>query len=132
MYHWITAILIFSMISCTTPNHPPINPIQNTTTKSNLKNSSWDKPIHITSRKEASIYFIDNRLTQTVDFKKQSILIFNWQGSGGDTLMYKFDESSPQKVLFSLKRGMTRDIRKHTKVYVLNSDVIWSIKRKQQ
>jgi hypothetical protein len=36
-------------------------------------------------------------------------------------------ESFPEQIVFSYKRGRTKDLRSHLKVYVLRSDVKWAV-----
>ena len=66
-----------------------------------------------------------------VDFKKQFVLVFAWQGSGGDTLSYHVLESYPEQIAFMRKPGMTKDLRSHAKVYALRSNVKWRVKDKK-
>ena len=66
-------------------------------------------------------------LGSQVDFEKQFLLVLAWQGSGGDRLNYTVAESFPEQIFFSMKRGLTRDLRPHMQVYALRSNVRWSI-----
>jgi hypothetical protein len=56
------------------------------------------------------------------------VLVFAWQGSGGDKLEYAILESFPEQIPFSLRPGLTDDIRSHTRVFALRSNVKWSVK----
>ncbi len=96
---------------------------------SRLQASAWNKPVAITSMREAAGHFGRGTLEtlEKVDFEKQFLLVFAWQGSGGDTLQYSVAGSFPEQISFFLKRGLTRDLRQHTHVYALRSNVRWSI-----
>jgi len=99
--------------------------------KSVFKNSAWDKPIVIKSQDEAASYFGKDALEvigAKVDFMKQIVLVFAWQGSGGDKLTYVVAESFPEQVQFSLRPGVTDDLRSHSRVFALRSNVKWSVK----
>lgn len=89
------------------------------------------KPIVLTSEKDAAEHFEKDdlaKLTKQVDFTRQVVLVFAWRGSGGDKLSFGVAESNPEQVHFSLKRGLTRDLRPHVQIYALRSNVKWSVK----
>jgi hypothetical protein len=90
-----------------------------------LKKSSAQKPLLISSKKEASEYFSEKDLKKLkdIDFSEQKVLVFAWRGSGKDKINYVVMESSPEQVRFSYKRGRTRDLRQHFKVFVLRKNV---------
>lgn len=95
-----------------------------------LKEADWNRPLVIGSRQAAAGCFgaeAMKALAGQVDFEKQFLLVFAWQGSGGDTLQYTVAESFPEQVFFFLQRGLTRDLRLHMHVYALRSNVRWSI-----
>jgi hypothetical protein len=109
----------------------PIVELKVTPEKGVFKNSVWHKPIVIKSQDEAAKHFGKDALeviAKKVDFKKQIMLVFAWQGSGGDKLEYKILESFPEQVPFSFTPGLTLDIRAHSHVFVLRSNVKWSVK----
>jgi hypothetical protein len=109
----------------------PIVELKATPEKSVFKNSAWDKPIVIKSQDEAAKHFGKDALEvigAKVDFKKQIVLVFAWQGSGGDKLEYKILESFPEQIPFSLRPGVTDDLRSHSRVFALRSNVKWSVK----
>jgi hypothetical protein len=64
---------------------------------------------------QAQTFF--NPIPPDVDFDNQNVLMFAWGGSGGDKIDYDRDEDAVYH--FVLKRGLTRDYRLHTKIYVL-------------
>ena len=95
-----------------------------------FKNSNFNKPIVVKSKEEAAKHFGKKAvasLVKTVDFKKQLMLVFAWRGSGGDQLNYTVAESFPEQISFSRQFGRTRDLRSHTKVFALRSNVKWSV-----
>src|SRR5436190_23873111 len=98
--------------------------------ESAFKESAWNKPIVIRSQDEAAKHFGKDALeaiARAVDFKKQVVLVFAWKGSGGDKLEYKILESFPEQVPFSLRPGVTDDLRPHGRVFALRSNVRWSV-----
>jgi hypothetical protein len=107
----------------------PIVAIKVTPEKSVFEGSMWNKPIVVKSKDDAAKHFGKDELAtleKEVDFKKQFVLIFAWRGSGGDKLSYTVAESFPEQIFFSLKPGVTDDLRSHTHVYALRSNVKWS------
>ena len=108
----------------------PIVEIKVTPEKSVFKDSAWNKPLVIKSQEDAAKHFGKDALetiAKKVDFKKQIVLVFAWQGSGGDKLEYKILESFPEQIPFSLRPGVTDDIRSHSRVFALRSNVRWSV-----
>ena len=108
----------------------PIVPIKAVPENSIFKNSNFNKPIVVKSKEEAAKHFGKKAvasLVKAVDFKKQFVLIFAWRGSGGDQLNYTVAESFPEQISFSRQFGRTRDLRSHTKVFALRSNVKWSV-----
>lgn len=130
MTRWMTGIAAFCMLAGVASAQEPIVPIKVVPEGSVFKSSAWDKPIVIESNTDAVKHFSKDALKTletAVDFKKQFVLVFAWRGSGGDELSYNVAESSPEQISFSLKRGRTRDLRPHTKVYALRSNVRWHV-----
>lgn len=98
--------------------------------KSVFKSSVWSKPRVIKSRDEAAKHFGKEALEQIakkVDFTKQIVLLFAWQGSSGDKLEYRVLESYPEQMPFSLRPGDTRDRHWHSRVFALRTNVKWSV-----
>jgi hypothetical protein len=111
---------------------PPITAIKDVQPNPSVfKSASRGKPIVLSSAKDAAKHFSEKelaKLAKKVDFKKQIVLVFAWRGSGQDSLKHVVMESFPEQVRFTLKRGRTRDLRPHVKLYVLRADVKWSVK----
>lgn len=111
----------------------PIVATQVTPEKSVFKGAVWFRPIVIKSKEDAGKHFgrdALNVLVKQVDFQKQIVLIFAWQGSGGDKLTYTVAESFPEQITFAITPGLTDDKRMHSRVFILRSNVRWSIKGK--
>ena len=87
---------------------------------------AWNKPTVLRSADDAAKHFDEDALKK-MDFKKQIVLIFAWQGSGQDKLSYTVAESFPEQITFSRKPGLTRDLRQHVQVFALRSNVKWSV-----
>lgn len=56
-----------------------------------------------------------------VNFEKEKLVVFAWQGSGGDKMSTAETTTAEGKVTvaFNLKPGLTRDLRRHVKVYAV-------------
>ena len=67
------------------------------------------------------------KLAKSVDFETQRVVILAWRGSGGDSVTYDVAESWPEQISIRFKRGMTRDLRPHQKVFALRSNVSCSV-----
>lgn len=63
------------------------------------------------------------KLSDQVDFDTQRVVVFAWRGSGRDRISYSIAESWPEQISFDYERGMTRDLRSHTKIFALRSNV---------
>ncbi len=110
----------------------PISELQGVTANdSAFKASGSTKPLVFKSEKDATDYFSKEelaKLTKQVDFKSQIVLLFAWQGSGQDKLSYTIAESYPEQIKFTYTPGLTKDLRPHFHIYVLRSNVVWSVK----
>lgn len=111
---------------------PPISEVDEPgVTKLSFEKSSVLKPLVLRSVDGAEPYFTGKGLTelkQQVDFDKQFVLLFAWKGSGRDELSYAVAESYPEQIMFTYAPGRTRDLRPHVHVFVLRSNVQWSVK----
>jgi len=71
------------------------------------------------------------QLRKTIDFEKQKVLVFRWSGSGQDSLTVKTEpnEKKPDQphFVFHYKRGLTKDLRPHAKVYLLPAKSMWKV-----
>lgn len=85
-------------------------------------------PVVVQSEQDAADIFDQEelaKLLKQVDFDKQFVLVYAWRGSGQDRLEYDVAESYPEQVMFRYMPGRTRDLRPHSRVYVLRSNVRW-------
>lgn len=92
--------------------------------------SGFRKPIEIGKLKDAKIYLSKKSLEsigKDFDFEKRKLVLFAWRGSGRDRIEYDVAESLPPQMQIRLKRGLTRDLRTHVKLYSLDKDVKWKI-----
>lgn len=129
----LTLPLVLLAVSCSASAElPPIKDVSGVTPQPTVFNvSKASAPLAVSSEKEAAEHFAKDelaKLAKEVDFTKQVVLVFAWRGSGGDKLDYAVAESSPEQVFFTLTRGRTRDLREHVRIYVLRSNVKWSVK----
>ena len=127
---WIAPVVVLFGASAAVAQQP-ITELKVNPEKTVFKDSVWSKPLVLKSADDAGKHFGKDALealTKQVDFKKQIVLVFAWQGSGGDKLEYQILESFPEQVPFSLKPGETDDIRPHVRVFALRSNVRWSIR----
>ena len=108
---------------------PPIQAVKGVKPKPSVfKAAGRSKPLIIRSEKEAGEHFADAAvatLKRQVDFRQQIVLVFAWRGSGQDRLAYRVAESYPEQVFFTFRRGRTRDLRPHVRVYAVRSNVTW-------
>lgn len=96
-----------------------------------VSSAQWSEPTVIKFKENTTQYFGPAALLQLdslVDFGRQQLLLFGWQGSGRDQLNYELTDLNAGHIYFSLKKGMTRDLRQHSKVFVVNSNVSWSVR----
>jgi hypothetical protein len=100
--------------------------------KIGVKPGKWNAPTVVTDPKELEAAIPDadtrKRIAGEVDLKAYNLLIFCWQGSGGDKLDTLILESFPEQLKFSLKPGVTDDLRTHTLLVTARKNVKWSTK----
>jgi hypothetical protein len=132
--HLIVLVSFLSLVSglfAAPANHDLITELKDLSAEEVVfKGASKTKPVVVKSLKNGAKYFGKEalaKISKAVDFKKQSVLLFAWKGSGQDRLQYVVKESFPEQIVFSHKLGRTRDLRSHVKVYVLRSDVKWAV-----
>lgn len=134
MPHALPIVLLLALVSLASraADLPPIKDLSGVKPQPTVFNvAKATAPLVIASEKDAAEHFDKDelaKLAKEVDFTKQVVLVFAWRGSGGDKLDYAVAESSPEQVFFTLTRGRTRDLREHVRIYVLRSNVKWSVK----
>ena len=114
---------------------PEAKPIQELTdvkpTQAVFKDAGRSKPLVLRKQEDLAKYFAKDELekiTAKVDLKNQVVLVFAWRGSGGDRLSYDVLESFPEQIVFRIKPGRTKDLRRHVRLFALRSNVKWSVK----
>lgn len=123
----LLSTLFFANV-CQAQGLPPIKSVAVKPNDSIFKAATRDKPLVIKSAADATKHFPAEgiaTLKKEVDFDKQIVLVFAWRGSGQDKLSYSVLESFPEQIVFNFKRGRTKDLRPHTLVFVLRSNVRW-------
>ncbi len=55
-------------------------------------------------------------ILKQANLKKEYLVVFRWAGSGGDRVTMS---AEGDKVTFNYKRGLTRDLRQHLKIFAL-------------
>ena len=112
-------------------NHDPITELKDLSAEEAVfKVASRTKPVVVKSLKNGAKYFGKEalaKISKAVDFEKERVLVFAWKGSGQDRFQYVVKEFFPEQIMFSCKRGRTKDLKSHLKVYVLRSDVKWAV-----
>lgn len=110
---------------------PAVTPIADIKVKDAAFGASGpQKPLVLKSRDDAAAYFDKDeleKLDKQVDFKKQVLLVFAWQGSGQDQLDVAVGESFPEVLMFSYKRGRTKDLRTHVKIFAARENVRFNL-----
>lgn len=109
----------------------PIKKVSAKPTAAVFEAASRKTPLKIKAAGDLPKYFGEKdvaTIKENVDFDEQFILVFAWRGSGQDKLNYDVAESFPEQIFFRILPGRTRDLRPHTHVFALRSNVTWSMK----
>jgi hypothetical protein len=127
------SILMTGVRSSAAPADPvPVNELKDLRAeKAVFAAATRKKPIVLRSLNDGEKYFGKEalaRISKVVNFEKQIVLVFAWKGSGQDGFTFAKSEDHPGQIKFSYKPGRTKDLRPHVKVFVLRSDVKWSVK----
>jgi len=100
--------------------------------KLDVKFGKWSEPAEVKTEAEMKKLIADEatqkRLAKEIDFETHVLLVFAWQGSGGDKLDFAILESFPEQVKISLKPGATDDLRKHIQLVAVKKECRWSAK----
>ncbi len=94
------------------------------------------KPVVITSAEELAKAIPNEeaqaRIKKDVDFAKEKVLYFAWAGSGGDRVSFSALMISGGKAtaVFAFKAGLTDDLRRHHRVFVIPKDAGWTFNDK--
>jgi len=91
-----------------------------------------DKPTKVTSAADLAKLVPDEdaqkAITKNVDFKKEYLVVFAWSGSGGDKVSFETKKGKEgEEAVFTYKRGLTRDLRGHFKVFALPNKTTYNM-----
>ncbi|MBA4188187.1 MAG: hypothetical protein C0467_09245 [Planctomycetaceae bacterium] len=91
------------------------------------ENGKAGSPTTITSPEELSkspiLKDAAEAIAKQVDFKTEKLLVFAWAGSGQDKLTVVGMEKDKKTLLtISYMPGLTRDLRRHVKLFVVPKD----------
>ncbi|MDE0597328.1 MAG: hypothetical protein OSB65_18960 [Roseibacillus sp.] len=128
----VSILIIGAELFAAPANHLPITELKDLRAeKAVFAGATRIRPIILKSLKDGIKYFEKDALStisNAVDFEKQIVLIFAWKGSGQDRFTVAGTEDHPGQIKFSYKPGRTKDLRPHIKIFVLQSDLKWSVK----
>jgi len=90
------------------------------------------KPARITKKEElekaVSGKEVQEKIAKQVDFAREHLLLFAWQGSGGDKLSVKTeDEKGKVVAVFSYSPGVTDDVKAHVHLFAIPKDATWRV-----
>jgi RNA polymerase sigma factor (sigma-70 family) len=89
------------------------------------------KPTNITSAEELAKAFVDkewqDRIIKQVDFAKEQLLLFAWQGSSGDQLSFKVEVGKEMTVVFTYSPGVDQDLRPHFRLFAIPKNASWRV-----
>ena len=64
-------------------------------------------------------------IDQQMQFETHGVLVFQWSGSGHDTLAIKTVHDDV--ATFAYTRGRTRDLRRHVQAFALEKRIVWNV-----
>ena len=64
-------------------------------------------------------------IDQQIQFETHGVLVFQWSGSGHDTLAIKTVHDDV--ATFKYTRGRTRDLRQHVQAFALEKSIVWNV-----
>lgn len=87
-------------------------------------NKKVDQPLVINNLAELAKEFPDTavqaKIKGVVDLTKDRLIVFTWNGSGKDQLqLVSADTMNMGNTTFAYQRGLTKDRRQHTHIYVM-------------
>jgi hypothetical protein len=105
------------------PNAPKAREITGVTLTPAGKPGFKARTEKITNQKDLEKVFAADaakEIAKKVDFKKEYLVAFFWGGSGGDRLSFEVKKGEGgDVVVFTKKRGLTRDLRMHRKLFAI-------------
>ena len=91
------------------------------------------KPADIISAAELVKVIADketqDKIKKEVDFAKHKLVYFAWAGSGQDKLTARLTDGDKKEVVFSYKQGLTRDLRRHFRLFLISKDTPYRVVR---
>jgi hypothetical protein len=88
----------------------------------------FGKPAKMDTEAEMKKIVLDEtaqkEISKQVNFKKEYLLLFRWAGSGGDKVSFTTKDG---EVTFDFKRGLTRDLRMHSKLFAIPKDAKYKL-----
>ena len=69
------------------------------------------------------------RIAGSVDFDKQQVVIFAWQGSGQDRLSGHVAPGKVAEARLHYSPGRTEDLRTHTSIYAMPKGIKWTVQQ---
>ena len=96
---------------------------------------SANKPTVIKEKAGVTKSFSDKatqeKVLKEVNFEKEILLVFRWAGSGQDRIAASGKKTDKGiEVVFGYSRGLTRDLRRHFRVYAVAKDAKWKVENK--
>ena len=64
-------------------------------------------------------------IDQQMQFETHGVLVFQWSGSGHDSLVIK--TVNDHMATFQYTRGRTRDLRQHVQAFALDKRIVWNV-----
>ncbi len=71
-------------------------------------------------------------IAEKIDFEKEQMLIFAWQGSGQDRIYGHTTSGKEATTRFSYTPGNTKDLKTHVMVYSLPKDMKWTAEKNER
>ncbi len=64
-------------------------------------------------------------IKQQMQFETHGVIVFQWSGSGHDSLVIK--TMNDDVATFQYTRGRTRDLRQHIQAFALDKRIVWKV-----
>ena len=101
----------------------------------NAGRGTANKPTVVQDKAAVAKAFSDKATQQAVmkqvNFDKEILLVFRWAGSGQDRIAATSQKTKDGlTVTFGYSRGLTRDLRRHFKVFAVAKDAKWKVENK--
>lgn len=94
------------------------------------KEAKLTAPLKLTSAGDLKLSPLEPLASSVkVDFKSEYVLLFQWEGSGKDKLTSTAETTKDGKTVFTftLKPGETKDLRGHSKAFILPAGAEWKV-----